>query len=432
MTLSPKITATFLNHASFVVLAGLLLFAPLARGSVHGWAQAIIMAVAVVLAGLMIAERLLIGVPVRPKSVLDRPLLLLILILIGSAFFSRYRPDSVEAFALLACYAVIFSSTLNLLNSRERQRQIVYTLIAVAVVLATIGLLKQFSPLEMSWWSYSHEKGKNFMMSGSYGNHNHLAGYLEMTIPLVLGLFLVRSRRGTAFLLLLYVSLYLIAAQILTLSRGGWMSLALALTVMAVILLVQKRYKRKKMLLLIIGGVVFGLIITLTGSQIVERILSLTEEETVVGLNGRMIAWRGTWQMIADYPFWGTGPGTYATIFPQYQPVGMANRFFEAHNDYLQFVAEVGLLIIPAIFWLLFVLFVTASRNLANPSRQTWGITLGALSGFIAMLCHSIGDFNLHLPANAIVCTVLVALMIGRPKEPQSAPGGVAERANQA
>ena len=426
MALSLKKTAVVVNHATFVVLIALLLFTPLARGSVHTWAQAALMALTVLLAGLTAAERLLSDGPIWPKTVIDRPLLLLALIVILAAIFSRFRPDSFEALGLLISYTVVFYTTINLLKSRERQRHIVYTLIAVAVLLATIGLLKQFSPVEMSWWTYSHEKGKSFLMSGSYGNHNHLAGYLEMTIPLVLGLFLVRSRRGSTFLVLLYVSLYLIAAHILTLSRGGWMSLTLALTLMALILLVQKRFKRKKMLLLIIGGVAFALVITLTGTQIVERILTLTEEDTVVGLNGRMIAWRGTYQMIADSPFLGSGPGTYATIFPQYQPVGMANRFFEAHNDYLQYVAEAGVLIIPAVLWLLFTLYATAFRNLANPSRQIWGISLGALGGFTAMLCHSVGDFNLHLPANAIVCAVLAALMIGRPNDlrSQSATAG--------
>ncbi len=115
--------------------------------------------------------------------------------------------------------------------------------------------------------------------------------------------------------------------------------------------------------------------------------------------------------MIKDHPILGTGPGTFATVFTQYQPPGHAKRSFFAHNDYLHFASEVGLFLIPIIVLMIITLFIKGFNKMKNPSRMVQGITLGAMSGITAILVHSISDFNLHIPANAILFTVLAALV---------------------
>jgi O-antigen ligase len=57
----------------------------------------------------------------------------------------------------------------------------------------------------------------------------------------------------------------------------------------------------------------------------------LSDEKTVMEMSVRRIAWNGTIDLIKDHPFLGTGPGTYATVFPKYQPPGMTGRFYQAH-----------------------------------------------------------------------------------------------------
>jgi O-antigen ligase len=87
-------------------------------------------------------------------------------------------------------------------------------------------------------------------------------------------------------------------------------------------------------------------------------------------------------------------------------------RYFKAHNDYLHFVSEVGLPLIVVILWMIIALYRKGFRKMQNPSRLVRGITIGALSGITAILVHSIGDFNLHIPANALLFTVLAALVV--------------------
>jgi O-antigen ligase len=84
-----------------------------------------------------------------------------------------------------------------------------------------------------------------------------------------------------------------------------------------------------------------------------------------------------------------------------------------AHNDYLHFISEAGLPLIAIIAWMMIALYRKGFQKLKNPSRLVRGVTLGAMSGITAILVHSIFDFNLHIPANALLFTVLAATVVG-------------------
>ncbi len=116
--------------------------------------------------------------------------------------------------------------------------------------------------------------------------------------------------------------------------------------------------------------------------------------------------------MIQDHPILGIGPGAFATVFTQYQPPGLASHFTMAHNDYLHFISETGLLLIPIVIWMIIALYRKGFPKLQNSSRLVRGTTLGALSGITAILVHSISDFNLHIPANALLFTLLAAIVV--------------------
>jgi len=403
----------YLRRLTFALFAALLFFAPLARGAVQPWAQATLMAGACLLAAALFVEKALTGVVIFPRTALDKPFLALAALFCLSFLLSDARADGLEALALLTIYAVIFYTSLHVAASRAGQRQLVYLLITLAAVVALIALLKRFSPeLTPIWWHYDDLPG-GITATGPYGNHNHLAGLLEMIIPVVFGLFLTRTRRGTALFLLVYLAILLIATHILTLSRGGWFSLAAALFVMFCTLLAQKRFTRKKLLLGITGGLLLVFLFILGGTHIVERLLTLTDEDTVLSFAGRTIAWKGCLNMIAAHPILGTGPGSFATLFPAWQPPGIAARFFYAHNDYLQYTTELGLAVAAIILWIALILTRMVIRLAANPSRQVWGISLGAGIGILAIALHSFVDFNLHIPANAMVFAALLGLLLG-------------------
>jgi O-antigen ligase len=87
-------------------------------------------------------------------------------------------------------------------------------------------------------------------------------------------------------------------------------------------------------------------------------------------------------------------------------------NFISKHNDYLQVTAETGLALVPVMAWIMIAFFVKGFKKLNNPSRLVRDTTLGAMSGVTAILIHSIFDFNLHIPANAILFTILAAIVV--------------------
>ena len=401
------------NLAATLSLYGLLIFTPLARGSVQPWSQSLLSIFIVVAVTLLILEGRTQSGQFFRKTELFQPILVLFGWMIVSALFSPVPSVAIEAMTEGFSYLTLYYIVIHTVRSRKQQRQLVYLIISISLFLSIFGFFRLFDLNPFSWWDY----GQSTALTSTYVNHNHLAGYLEMSIPLLLGLFVTKTRKGVLFYLLLYFLVIIMAAHILALSRGGWIALVLSLSLMSIILLAQKRFKQKKFLFSIVAFAVFLFLFVMMGTNMVERILSLTDKSTIGGLANRYNVWQGTYQMILDNVVTGVGPGSYATNFTQYQPPGLGVRFFYAHNDYLHYLAELGLpfLFIMALF--LYVIFKKGFKKIQSPSRQTWGITLGALTGITAILIHSFFDFNLHIPGNAILFTTLVALVMLPPSQ---------------
>ncbi len=232
-----------------------------------------------------------------------------------------------------------------------------------------------------------------------------------MAIPLLLGLFLIGYRGGRLFLMI-YFTFLLLTALVLSLCRGGWIGTLVSLAFMGAVLFTSEYFKRKGIIIALIAGFIAVAFIVLASTPVVERVLTITERDPETNLQARIIGWKGTIVMIKAHPLIGTGPGTYASIFTQYQPAGPSKRRMRAHNDYLHFVSETGLLLIPIIIWMILALYKKGYQKLKNPSRLVHGITLGSLAGITAILVHSIADFNLHIPANALLFSVLAAVVV--------------------
>jgi len=397
------------------LLSALLVFTPLARAAVKPWAVTVMEMVVLMAAALWLSGRILDPILApsgrRFKTPLDRPLAAAAGLAFVSALFSQNRVAGLWAVAEYLTYVAVFHLTVHTLRTRTQVKALVGLLAGMGVLLSVFGLLKHWGMTPFPWWDYADIGRYGERLSSTFGSPDHFAGYLEMVAALTLGYLFtgvgVEGRMLLSSLLVLFL-----AALILTLSRGGWIGLGAGLFFMIGVLLTQERFGKYRWSAAVGLGALVLMLILLSSTPAVERVLTLRQGETALG--GRLTAWQGVLAMIADHPILGTGPGTFADAFTRYQPPGLDRHFTMAHNDYLHFIAETGLPMAWVMAWILTAVYRTGIKRMRHPSRLVRGTTLGALAGITAMVVHSAGDFNLHIPANAFLFAVLGGLVCSR------------------
>ncbi len=388
----------------------LLIFSPLARASVQPWAITVIHILTLIALTAFIVTKLWQGRFHWIKTPLDKPIIALMALCLISSIFSLHRPTSLSALIQLANYLVILFLTIHTFRTRKDIVHLIYVIIGISLFLSVFGLFKYFGTNPFPWWDYTDMAEHADRLASTYGNADHLAGFMEMALPLILGLLLLGYSRGET-LLFLYVACMVLSALILSLSRGAWLGMATALVFMAACLLKDRNFHRKRLLFAILGTTLAIIMIILSTTPVVERIMTTAEKDTESNLYSRIQGWKGTIDMIRDYPLTGTGPGTYTYAFTQYQPPGLERHRTMAHNEYLHFITETGVAAVALILFFAVVFYGKGYRKLKNPSRLVRGTALGALAGITAIVIHSFFDFSLHIPANIIVFTVLVGMM---------------------
>lgn len=325
-----------------------------------------------------------------------------------------------------ACYAFLL---LQLLNSQQRVKLFAYALVVTGLTQAAYGAFMTLSGVE-----YGFFQEKTFgrgVATGTYVNRNHLAGLLEMSLGITIGLLInaksssVRWNlrdllRATADFLtgnkgpLRLAGIIMVIALVMTHSRMGNTAFFSTLLIIGLLyILVRRQFKPGTLILL---GSILLLDILIVGNwfgieKVVER-LQVTPDRVEQGAEIRVDANVFNWHLAKDSWLTGTGAGTYDTAIPEYMAsdIGIHKH---AHNDYLQFLIEHGLLG-SALFALIVGISLTkATRALINRTDTLMvSISCGTLMGILAIGIHSSVDFNLQIPANALIFLSLLVLAV--------------------
>jgi O-antigen ligase len=252
---------------------------------------------------------------------------------------------------------------------------------------------------KLYWFREIRSGGMPF---GPYVNRNHFAGFVELVLPLALiPLVLSRVRRERRPAVGLF-AVILIVALLLSASRGGILSFGAELGVLGLFVI----FRRTKGKQLVAGGAVLLVALLLVSwlgvGQILERLSSVQVLEVTAGKRASMRA--DTWRIFLDHPLLGTGLGTLQMVFPAYETLYDGKIVNHTHNDYLEALAETGLAGGLCCVWFIGVLLAESVKRLRQFNNSFAGAL--KLSGFVAcsgFLVHSLVDFNLHIPANALL-----------------------------
>lgn len=388
----------------------LLIFTPLAYGTVEIWSVTILHAVSIAIITLWAVSMIRSGQIKIYRTPVDMFALILLSLACISVFFSVYPYASRIQIYKLINYALIFYFVVN--TFRERQK-----LFRLSWVIAVFGGLYAFANLLLL---IDKSKGSRIFSPDIYSrfitfvNHNHFAGYLEMITLLCIGLAIAYN--GIRRLLLIFLSVSAAAAIFFSLSRGGVISLLVGMLFLFAVFSASSG--RKKNLLLISGILILALSVMAWFGMgaVIERLQTL--KNPFVAGEERLEAWKSIIDMIAQNPWFGTGIGTFSHAFPLFKSERLSSLYYShAHNDYLELTAELGIAGIISAFLCIIVFFISVTRKLiALPDKGLQAVGLGALSSCFALLVHSNTDFNFSIPSNAFLFFICssIALIASR------------------
>jgi O-antigen ligase len=402
----------------------LVAFAVLAHGAVEDWAKAVLETSA----GLLFLswsvlfyrayddDHEIVLTPLLPPLILLAVVALAQLLLHATASVYDTRMD----LTLLAAYAILLFLATQAFRYSDDWRGFIWFIMIFGFLVAIFGILQQVTFNGKLYWFREMRYGG--IPFGPYVNRNHFAGFAELIIPVALVPLILGKVRKERWYLVAIFGLLPIGALFLSASRGGVVSFGVEVGVLVLMMLLRRVGGQHALT----GGIVllmaFLLVSWLGVKQVLERFTSLQSLEVTSSKRASMRL--DTWHIFLDHPWTGTGLGTLQTVFPAYETNYDGKIVNHTHNDYLEGLAETGIaggLCCAAFLGILY--FVSLRQLLQRDKPFAAALHLSGLVGCSSFLVHSLVDFNLHIPANAILFLLMAHLATGAVTPSLSADG---------
>lgn len=319
-----------------------------------------------------------------------------------------------EAVARLLALAIYFTAALQVFRRNPARRLALTVLSIFGLAISLLAIAQRLTWNGRLYWI--RQVSAFVSPFGPYGNYNHFAGMVELLFPLPFAWLIFARCRIEERIIHALAVLVMVSAAVLSMSRAGILTVGLQLLLFGVVIIVGRRGSGERRLPLPVFIVVAAVLLSLLiGYQPLRRRFDTIQqgaaEHSVVT---RLAYWKASWQMFRDHPLTGVGLGAFPAVYPLY---GSSSSRFErveqVHNDYLQLLTDAGLVggLIGAVA-LVWFLRTTLPGFYLRSGRQGLPIVLGASIGVTGLLVHSLLDFNLQIPANALLFLLLVALAV--------------------
>lgn len=428
-----------LNKLAFVLICVLPVLTTLLFGGVDNATWLIVTLLMLLLAGLWLAVSWQSGGILLNTAALQAPLIglaligLLQIVPLGSYELEGVavvRTLSMDAFATkmfltrLLVFLIFFAACLVFVNTEGRIKKVVVLTIIFGAVMAFFGIIQRLSDPDSIYGMRAVPQAIPF---GPFVNQHHFAAFMEMTGGLTLGLLLGRRTERNRRVLLAFALVIMFTAIVLTGSRGGMIGLA-AVAAFAAAMSLSRRDRSDKersvvsrtVLAISAAGVAvitLGLVLFVGGG---DSLLRGVGAGAVSGdfSSGRLHFWPIAIKIFLAHPIIGAGFDGFGVAFTRYDTWNGTFRVEQAHNDYLQTLAEAGALGIVCVAAFVFLLFRQGLARIAAAHGFRRDAAIGALAGCFGILVHSFFDFPLRTPSNAffflLLCTIGVANVAGR------------------
>jgi len=341
------------------------------------------------------------------------------------ASLSVFPAGTFQYFLLVCSYLVIFLLIRELMWCfRDRRWLMIWPILGIAVLEAGLGL-----------WQYFGATGEQVRW-GTYANHNHYSGFLEMALPFsvmypVAVLHRARSRWHSSVAPALAasgvcaLSALIFAGIIYSFSRMGFVATLFSLFLMGTLALGTRqlswvtRSRRSRWVGVgVVAALVLAGFILLPPERLIQRFAGFVSTDGLTS-EGRTDLWAETIPLVRAYPVFGCGLGGYETAFSRFKISGVLVTDDFVHNDYLQLLAELGLVgfLIGAALALSAVRMALRGAVKSSDPEPRY-VAVACVGALATIALHSLADFNLYIPANAMLLAWIAGIaMAVEPRE---------------
>ena len=400
------------NNAVLYGLVGLLILAPLAFGAVETWAVSVLEITAAALLTIWAVRQIRSGLVLAAGNPVFLPMcafgsLIVLQLVLGT---SSYQHATGSAFLLYAAYGCGCFLITQTLTRTTDIRRVATALTVSGSGIALFGVLQSLSSNGKIYWLRTPRFGG--WIYGPYVNHNHYAGLMEMLAPVPLVFAFSKYGHGRSRWLAAGAAAFMGATIFLSGSRGGMAAYSLQMAVFFWFLFRERTRNGVVLVLTAFLLVALASVAWIGGDEVVERVSTITSHtQSDVRSDIRFAIDRDSLRMFARRPMFGWGLDTFPDAYPQFRSFYTNQTVNRAHNDYLELLTDTGILGFGVGIW-----FLVAALRPAVRKARTWSadvngaVALTALVGISGILVHSLVDFNLHVPANALLVYVLCAV----------------------
>jgi O-antigen ligase len=359
---------------------------------------------------------------------------------------SIYPEATLLGFFKVLAYLGVFVLAVHLFDSGRRKSFLVLALVCLGCFEAGYGIIQHL----LSWNKIFGvtDPYDLWVAIGTYINRNHFAGLIELTFPFVFASAFysyrvwsdpmhgaTSSRSGSdgnssiGFRVIFYLFLVamMVVAVVFSFSRGGILAVSITLIALSVLTFLKVQRKSWGFVIAGVATLAVGFSLWIGIGTVTHRFVDMNQQE-YTGTMWRTMMWSDTVNLIRANPILGTGLGTFGEAFRPFQMQLVNLHIDHAHNDYLEFASETGIIGFSLLFLPIFYLLIRMVISfLKDHRRYRSAILLGCIGSTLGLLIHSLTDFNLQVPANAMIFALILgigykAACLEPQKEPQEHP----------
>ena len=342
---------------------------------------------------------------------------------VESFYLSLDTGQSGISFYKLLSFFCLFCLVLMLVNTEQRLKLLLMSMLAAGTFQALYGALEVLLQTQKS---LIFKLDVTSIATGSFVYKNHFANFLMLSLAAGLGLLITTLQKdqmsspkdllrsiattmlGSKALIRICLAIMVIAL-VMSRSRMGNTAFFLAMTATGILALLLMKQRSKGLSILIISIFIIDLVIVSAYfglENVKDRLVetSLSEETRDEVLKDAI-------PMLDDFTITGAGAGSFYAVFPKYQKTDVLSFYDHAHNDYLQFAIEYGLLAFTLLTGIVSFAFYKSIRAMRKRRNSIFkGVSFACCMAIIGMSVHMTVDFPLQAYANACYFIIFLAL----------------------